>query len=34
MGKEILRVISPEIEDTVGVVYNKARKWVHKDIDA
>jgi excisionase family DNA binding protein len=33
MGKEILRVLSPKIEDTVGQAYNKARHWVHKDID-
>lgn len=32
-GKEILRVISPEIEDKVGQVYNKARHWAHKMID-
>lgn len=31
MGKEILRVISPELEDTVGVVYNKARRWAHDE---
>ncbi|MFA5158938.1 MAG: helix-turn-helix domain-containing protein [Candidatus Omnitrophota bacterium] len=33
MGKELLRVLSPKIEDRVGKVYNKARHWVHKDID-
>lgn len=33
MGKEILRVISPQLEDTVGKAYNKARHWVHKGID-
>jgi len=33
MGKEILRVISPALEDTVGKAYNKARHWVHKGID-
>lgn len=32
-GKEILRVISPEIEDKVGQVYNKARHWVHDEVD-
>lgn len=32
-GKEILRVISPEIEDKVGKVYNKARRWAHDGID-
>jgi len=30
-GKEILRVISPQIEDKVGQVYNKARQWIHED---
>ena len=33
MGKELLRLVSPEIENTVGKVYSKARNWVHKDID-
>lgn len=33
MGKELLRVLSPEIEDKVGKVYNKARNWAHKDVD-
>ena len=32
-GKEILRVLSPELEDTVGKAYNKARRWVHVGID-
>lgn len=31
MGKEILRVVSPKLEDKVGKVYNKARNWAHKD---
>ena len=31
LGKEILRVISPKIEDKVGQVYNKARHWVHDE---
>ena len=33
LGKEILRVISPVLEDKVGKVYGKARHWVHKGID-
>ena len=33
MGKELLRVLSPKIEDKVGKVYNKARNWAHQDID-
>ena len=34
MGKELLRVLSPELENEVGKAYNKARHWAHKDIDA
>ena len=33
LGKEILRVISPKVEDKVGQAYNKARNWVHEGID-
>ena len=33
MGKEILRLVSPELEDKVGKAYNKARKWVHEGVD-
>ena len=33
LGKEILRVLSPEVEDRVGRAYNKARKWIHQGID-
>ena len=33
MGKEILRVLSPKLEDKVGRVYGKARNWVHSDDD-
>lgn len=29
MGKELLRAISPELEDQVGKIYNKGRRWVH-----
>ena len=32
LGKEILRVLSPALEDRVGKAYNKARNWVHKDL--
>src|SRR3990167_8381290 len=32
MGKELLRVLSPRIEDKVGKDYNKARNWAHKDV--
>lgn len=31
MGKEILRVLSPELEDKVGKLYNKGRRWIHED---
>lgn len=30
MGKEILRIISPKLEDRVGKAYNRARRWVHQ----
>lgn len=33
LGKEILRLVSPKLEDKVGKVYNKARNWVHEGID-
>lgn len=33
MGKELLRILSPELEDKVGKAYNKARKWVHEGVD-
>ncbi|MFH1799454.1 MAG: helix-turn-helix domain-containing protein [Candidatus Omnitrophota bacterium] len=33
MGKELLRVLSPKIEDKIGKAYNKARHWAHKGID-
>ena len=32
MGKEILRIVSPVLEDQVGKAYNKARNWAHKDV--
>ena len=31
LGKELLRVVSPKLEDGVGKIYNSARKWVHSD---
>ncbi|MBI3307203.1 MAG: helix-turn-helix domain-containing protein [Candidatus Omnitrophica bacterium] len=33
MGKELLRLVSPQLEDKVGKIYNKGRKWVHEGID-
>ena len=33
LGKEILRVVSPVLEDKVGKAYNKARTWVHDGVD-
>lgn len=33
LGKELLRILSPKLEDQVGKVYNKARKWVHEGVD-
>ena len=31
MGKELLRVLSPKLEDKVGKAYNKARNWIHDE---
>ena len=33
LGKELLRLLSPELEDKVGKAYNKARNWVHEGVD-
>lgn len=33
MGKELLRLLSPDIEDKVGKIYNKARNWAHEDLE-
>ena len=33
LGKELLRIVSPELEDKVGKIYNKGRHWAHEDID-
>jgi excisionase family DNA binding protein len=34
LGKELLRIISPVLEDKVGKAYNKARQWIHEGIDS
>ena len=31
LGKEILRIVSPELEDQVGKLYNKGRRWIHDE---
>ena len=31
LGKEILRMVSPKLEDKVGKLYNKGRRWIHSD---
>jgi len=33
LGKEILRALSPQLEDQVGKFYNKGRKWVHEGVE-
>ena len=33
MGKELLRLVSPKLEDEVGKTYNTARRWVHDSAD-
>lgn len=31
MGKELLRLVSPKLEDKVGKIYNKGRRWLHEE---
>ena len=31
LGKEILRTVSPELEDRVGKLYNQGRRWIHEE---
>lgn len=31
MGKELLRLLSPKLEDKVGILYNKGRHWIHSE---
>jgi len=31
LGKEILRIFSPNLEDRVGKIYNKGRRWLHEE---
>ena len=31
VGKEILRIVSPKLEDKVGQLYNKGRRWIHEE---
>ncbi len=33
LGKELLRLVSPQLEDKVGKAYSKGRQWLHKDVD-
>ncbi|UCH12238.1 MAG: helix-turn-helix domain-containing protein [Candidatus Omnitrophota bacterium] len=33
LGKELLRLVSPKLEDKVGKVYSKGRHWIHKGVD-
>jgi excisionase family DNA binding protein len=33
LGKELLRIVSPDLEDKVGKAYSKARNWVHEDME-
>jgi len=33
LGKELLRIVSPKLEDKVGKAYNKGRQWLHEGID-
>ena len=31
LGKELLRLVSPQLEDQVGILYNKGRRWIHDE---
>ena len=31
LGKELLRAVSPALEDKVGKIYSKGRQWLHED---
>ena len=31
LGKELLRIVSPELEDKVGKAYSRGRQWLHDD---
>ena len=33
LGKELLRLVSPKLEDKVGKVYGKGRHWLHEGIN-
>jgi excisionase family DNA binding protein len=33
LGKELLRLVSPKLEDKVGKLYNKGRHWVHEGVE-
>lgn len=32
LGKELIRVVSPKLEDKVGKIYNSGRHWLHEGI--
>ena len=31
LGKELLRLLSPELEDKVGKIYDNGRRWIHEE---
>ena len=31
LGRDILRMLSPQLEDKVGKIYNKGRRWAHDE---
>lgn len=33
LGKELLRIVSPMLEDKVGKAYSKGRHWLHEGIE-
>ena len=34
LGKELLRILSPKLEDAMGKIYNQGRTWVHDGVQA
>lgn len=33
LGKELLRIVSPKLEDKAGKIYNKGRAWIHEGVE-
>ena len=33
LGKELLRLVSPKLEDRLGKAYSKGRHWLHEGVE-